>query len=92
MENSNAVIPKSSAWSQSLTRGGPSQKVTSVAISPAKFWCFGWVVAYERWSHMEVRQYLRIFLFSQRWVCRRGMRQFGERVSMELSDSHQNGH
>ena len=33
----------------------------------------------------------KIFL-SPRWVRRRGMRQFGERVSMKLSDSHQNGH
>ena len=41
MENSNAVIPKLSAWSGSLARGGPSQKVTTVVISLGKFWRFG---------------------------------------------------
>ena len=66
MENSNAVIPKLSAWSGSLARGGPSQKVTTVVISLGNFWRFGQEVACERCSHMEVRQYLRDFFFSIR--------------------------
>ena len=89
-ENSNAVIPKLSAWSRSLTRGGPSQKVTTVDFA-------GKILVF--WIGSRLREVVshggstvfKIFL-SPRWVRRRGMRQFGERVSMKLSDSHQNGH
>ena len=35
-------------WLQLLTRGGYLQKVPNVVISLCIFWCFGWVVFYER--------------------------------------------
>ena len=36
------------------------REVAIVVISLGEFWCFGWVVVFVRWSHIEVRLYEEI--------------------------------
>lgn len=40
-------------WSRSLMRGAHSREVLIAGISMGKFQCFGQVVVYGRWSHMN---------------------------------------
>ena len=48
-------------WSWLLIRGGCySLEVLVKGLWLGKFWCFGLVAAYERWSHMEVWLYIHL--------------------------------
>ena len=48
-------------WSWLLIRGGCySWEVLVKGLWLGKFWCFGLVAAYERWSHMEVWLYIHL--------------------------------
>ena len=48
IENHETFRPKK--WLRSLTEGGHLPVVPTVRLWLEKFWCFGWVVTYGRWS------------------------------------------
>ena len=57
MEKHLTFRPKK--WSRSVRGGGRLLEVLTIRLWLGKFWCFGWVVAYVRWSHMEFWLYFK---------------------------------
>ena len=57
-KNGKSLTVRPKKWSRSLTGDGRLLEVPTVRLWLAKFWCFGLAIAYERWSHVEVRLYL----------------------------------
>ena len=66
--NGKLLTVRPKKWSRLLTGGGHLLEVPTVRLWMGKFWWFGFVVTYKRWSHMEVWLYIDIqksAIFSQ---------------------------
>ena len=48
--NGKSLTVRPKKWLQLLTGGGHLLEVPTVRLQMGKFWCFGLVVAYGRWS------------------------------------------